>query len=244
METNFCITLTTIPSRLEDIYKTIKSIEEQTLKPNKIFLNIPKEYYRFPGTEIKDYEIKKIQSELLKVNRCSDFGPATKIMGSLNDVKKYDCVIIIDDDHIYHSKMCEIFIKEFEKKKSNYSFYIQKIFNLNMAQCADGFLINCEYLDEIEKFYELYVKNNKIFFLDDDLWISIYLQTIKKRKILNLIENFKKETNRELVYDIHSNFDALSNDIHKPNKFFNRRKKAKFEYVKFMIKHYFRNFNQ
>ena len=244
METNFCITLTTIPSRLEAIYKTIKSIEEQTLKPNKIFLNIPKEYYRFPEAEIKDSEIKKIQSELLKINRCSDFGPATKIMGGLNDVRKYDCAIIIDDDHIYHSKMCEIFIREFEKKKNNYSYYIQKIFNLNMAQCADGFLINCEYLDEIEKFYELYVKNNKNFFLDDDLWISIYLQIIKKEKILNLIENFKEETNRELVYEIHSNFDALSNNIHKPNKFFNRRKIAKFEYVKFMIRNYLRNFNQ
>jgi len=244
METNFCITLTTIPSRLEAIYKTIKSIEEQTLKPNKIFLNIPKEYYRFPEAEIKDSEIKKIQSELLKVNRCLDFGPATKIMGGLNDVRKYDCAIIIDDDHIYHSKMCEIFIREFEKKKNNYSYYIQKIFNLNMAQCADGFLINCEYLDEIEKFYKLYVKNNKNFFLDDDLWISIYLQIIKKGKILNLIENFKEETNRELVYEIHSNFDALSNNIHKPNKFFNRRKIAKFEYVKFMIKNYLRNFNQ
>ena len=244
METNFCITLTTIPSRLHAIYKTIESIEEQTLKPNKIFLNIPKEYYRFPGVKIKDSEIKKIQSELVKINRCSDFGPATKIMGGINDIKKYDCVIIIDDDHIYHSKMCEIFIKEFEKKKNNYSYYIQRIFNLNMAQCADGFLINCEHLDKIEKFYELYVKNNKNFFLDDDLWISIYLQIIKKGKILNLIENFKKETNRELVYDIHSNLEALSDNIHKPNKFFNRRKIAKFEYVKFMIKNYFRNFNQ
>ena len=35
MNTEFCITLTTIPNRLNTIYKTIRSIEEQTLKPKK-----------------------------------------------------------------------------------------------------------------------------------------------------------------------------------------------------------------
>jgi hypothetical protein len=244
MKTNFCITLTTIPSRLSTIYKTIKSIEEQSLKPDKIFLNIPYEYYRFPNVEINNSEINKIQSELVQINRCSDFGPATKIMGGINEVRKYDCAIIIDDDHVYHSKMCEIFIREFEKNNNNYSYYIQKIFSLDMAQCADGFLINCVYLDKIEKFYDIYVKKNRNLFLDDDLWISIYLQKIKQGKIVNLIENFKKETNRDLVYDIHSSLDALSNNIHNRNKFFNRRKTAKFEYIKFIIKNYLNNFSQ
>ena len=36
MKTNFCITFTTIPSRLNSIHKTIESIERQTLKPKKI----------------------------------------------------------------------------------------------------------------------------------------------------------------------------------------------------------------
>jgi hypothetical protein len=244
MNINFCVTFTTIPSRINTIYKTIKSIEKQSIKPNKIFLNIPIKYNRFPDLKINDSEIKKIKSDLVQINRCYDFGPGTKIMGSLNELKKYDCAIIIDDDHIYNAKMCEIFINEFLKKKSNYSFYIQKIFNLNMGQCADGFLINCSELNEIEKFYERYVKNNKNFFLDDDLWISIYLQIIKKGKILNLIDKFKKETNKELVYEIHSTLDALSNDFHNPKNFLNRRKIAKLEYIKFLIKNYFSNFNQ
>ena len=56
MNTNFCITFTTIPSRLDSIHKTIKSIEQQTLKPSKIFLNVPNRYYRFPEIEITNQQ--------------------------------------------------------------------------------------------------------------------------------------------------------------------------------------------
>ena len=244
MSTKFCITLTTIPSRLNTIHKTIESIQHQTLKPNKIFLNIPYEYYRFPGITISNEELINLESDLVEINRCEDFGPATKIMGSLNKVKNFDCAIIVDDDHVYNEKMCQIFISEFEKEKMNYSYYIQKIFDINMAQCADGFLINSKYLNDIRKFYDLYVKQNKNMFLDDDLWISIYLQIIKDAKIKNLINIFREETNKKLVYEVHSNVDALSDKIHSPKKFMNRRKIAKFEYIKFRIKNYFNNFNQ
>ena len=243
MITNFCITFTTIPSRLDSIHKTIKSIEQQTLKPSKILLNVPNKYYRFPEIEIKNQQLKKFESDLVEIKRCDDFGPATKIMGSIDRVKNFDCAIIIDDDHIYNNKMCEIFIREFQKRSINYSYYIQKIFDLKMAQCADGFLINCKNLDKIEKFYDIYVKKNRNLFLDDDLWLSIYLQKIKKSEIENLIGIFTKETNKKLVYEIHSSVDALSNKIHNPKKFINRRKIAKFEYLIFKLKNYFNNFN-
>jgi hypothetical protein len=243
-DTNFCITFTTIPSRIKALKKTIKSIEKQTLKPNKIFLNIPYKYHRFPNTKILDSDLKNLKSELLEVSRCDDFGPATKIMGSLEKVKKYDCSIIIDDDHIYDNNFCEIFINAFEKERKNYSFYMQKIFDIEMAQCADGFLIENQNLDLIEKFYYKYVKNNKNLFLDDDLWISIYLQKIKLSKIENLIEIFRNKTGKYTVYDIHTSIDALSEKIHSPKKFLNRRKIAKIEYLKFTVKNYFSNFNQ
>ena len=88
-DTNFCITFTTIPSRIKTLKKTIESIEKQTLKPNKIFLNIPYKYHRFPNTKILDSDLKNLKSELLEVSRCDDFGPATKIMGSLKKVKTF-----------------------------------------------------------------------------------------------------------------------------------------------------------
>ena len=244
MSINFCVTFTTIPSRIKTLGKTIESINNQTLKPNKIFLNIPYEYHRFPNAKILDRDIKNINYNLVEINRCEDFGPATKIMGSLEKIKKYDCAIIIDDDHIYNNKFCEIFINEFEKRNENYSYYIQKIFDINMAQCADGFLINCKYLDKIKQFYEQHVKNNNNMFMDDDLWISIYLQKIKESKIINLIDIFRKRTGKHVVYDIHTNIDALSEKIHSPKKFINRRKIAKIEYLKFKIKNYLNSFIQ
>ena len=51
-------------------------------------------------------------------------------------------------------------------------------------------------------------------------------------------------TKKKLVYEIHSTVDALSDNIHNPKKFLNRRKIAKIEYIKFMIKNYFSSFNQ
>ena len=40
----YIISLTTIPSKINYIERTIKSLIEQTLKPEKIILNIPKKY--------------------------------------------------------------------------------------------------------------------------------------------------------------------------------------------------------
>jgi hypothetical protein len=238
MNVNFCITLSTIPSRINNIYKTIESIEKQTIKPSKIFLNIPNKYYRFPNAIISNNHLDKLRSDLVEINRCDDYGPGTKIMGSLEKIRKYDCAIIIDDDHIYNEKMCEIFIRAFREKKHNYSYYIQKIFDIKMAQCADGFLINTENLNGISRFYNMYVKNNKNLFLDDDLWLSIYLQKNAKSEIYNLIDIFRKETNKKIVYDVHSSIDALSTDVYSPKKFLNRRKIAKIEYIKFRVLSY------
>ena len=38
-------------------------------------------------------------------------------MGAINEIKKFDCVILLDDDHIYDSSIFEIFIENFKKKK-------------------------------------------------------------------------------------------------------------------------------
>ena len=173
---NFCVSLTSLPSRIDNISETIQSIENQTLKPNKVFLNLPLNFKRFPEYNFTTNQISKLSKYNLEISRCEDYGPATKLMGSLNKInKEYDCVILIDDDHIYHERVFEIFIDNFKKEKVNYSYYMNKIFNIRNGQCSDGFLINVKLLDEIEDFYEKYVKKSRNMFLDDDLWLAIYL---------------------------------------------------------------------
>lgn len=234
----FCVSMSTIPSRIKSVYKTLDNIKKQTIQPDQIFLNIPYEYKRFKNEKINDYDLINLKRENLVINRCEDFGPGTKIMGSIENVKKYDCVIIIDDDHLYDENIFSIFIEEFTKKKINYSFYLNKIFNIKMGQCSDGFLINSDLLIGIETFYKKYVKNNTNMFMDDDLWLAIFLQKEKKSEIKNLIKLFQKKKNKDIVYTQHDNskINGLHLTIHKPGLFMNRRKIQKIEYLKYLIK--------
>lgn len=234
----FCVSMSTIPSRIKSVYKTLDNIKKQTIQPDQIFLNIPYEYKRFKNEKINDYDLINLKRENLVINRCEDFGPGTKIMGSIENVKKYDCVIIIDDDHLYDENIFSIFIEEFTKKKINYSFYLNKIFNIKMGQCSDGFLINSDLLIGIETFYKKYVKNNTNMFMDDDLWLAIFLQKEKKSEIKNLIKLFQKKKNKDIVYTQHENskINGLHLTIHKPGLFMNRRKIQKIEYLKYLIK--------
>tara|TARA_B100000963_G_C22584435_1_gene652384 strand:+ start:93 stop:833 length:741 start_codon:yes stop_codon:yes gene_type:complete len=235
---SFCVSMSTIPGRIDNINEILNKLNDQTLKPDKIFLNIPYNYKRFKNETINEEKIKKIYTKNLEIKRCDDYGPGTKIMGSLNEVKKFDCVILLDDDHLYDTNIFEIFIENFKKEKINYSFYLNKILNIKMGQCADGFLINANLLDKIEVFYEKYVKNNKNMFLDDDLWLAIYLQKEKKSQIRNLNEIFFKKTNKKIVYsqNINSKIDSLYLNEHKDGFLLNRRKIQKVEYLKYIFK--------
>ena len=53
------------------------------LKPQKIYLNIPFKYKRFPNHIINEDFLTELAQENLEINRCEDYGPGTKIMGSI-----------------------------------------------------------------------------------------------------------------------------------------------------------------
>ena len=212
--TNFCVSLTSLPSRINNLDQTIASLENQTLKPQKIFLNLPYKFKRFPEYNFSDEQINKFSKNNLEISRCEDYGPGTKLMGSLNKIRKnYECVILVDDDHIYHKQMFEILIDNFNKEKINYFYYLNKIFNIRNGQCSDGFLINAELLDTIDKFFNIYVKNNKNMFLDDDLWLAIYIYCEKNTITKNIIEDFRIKTGENLSYkqNMNKDIDALQN---------------------------------
>jgi hypothetical protein len=166
MQEKFCISLSSIPSRLQSIKEVVNSLNQQTIKPKKIFLNIPFSYKRFP--EIKNINLdilKDIKDDNFQVIRCEDYGPGTKLLGSISLFKNFDYVILVDDDHCYHPRMCEIFNKYFNlDNEQAYSFFSVKIYDLVMGQGADGFLINSNHLEGILDFYNKYVKNYKYCF--------------------------------------------------------------------------------
>ena len=64
------VSVSTIPQRIKTINKSIESLLNQTLKPDKIFINIPKDFRRFKE-KINDDEIPKF-SQSVEVTRCED----------------------------------------------------------------------------------------------------------------------------------------------------------------------------
>tara|TARA_Y100000310_G_scaffold278131_1_gene296391 strand:- start:19 stop:750 length:732 start_codon:yes stop_codon:yes gene_type:complete len=189
------VSISTIPQRIKNLNESVKSLLNQTKKPDKIFINIPFKYERFTDV-VKDDQIPKFDNNLIEITRCEDCGPATKLLGSLNKLKKNSLVILADDDHIYENFMIEKFFHFYSKAPNNaYSFYVHPLGKFGIGQGADGFAINTNHLTGIKKFYDKVVKNYKELFLYDDLWISYFLYFFKKNKILSLKKYLKKNKN-------------------------------------------------
>lgn len=108
------VSLTTIPPRFQYLYLTIQSILNQTIKPDKIIIHIPKIYNNF---SYKNENLPQISSDNVIYNReTKDYGPATKLLGLYNtelynNMSNDDIIIVIDDDRIYNNKLVENFLK-------------------------------------------------------------------------------------------------------------------------------------
>jgi len=199
------VSLSTIPKRLKNLNESINSLLKQTLKPDKIFINIPFKYKRFSET-IDDDQIPKFDSNIVEITRCEDCGPGTKLLGSIDKFKKNSLVILADDDHTYEDYMIEKFSYFYSKEPNNaYSFYVHPLGSFGIGQGADGFAINTNHLIGIKSFYDKVVKEYKELFLYDDLWISYFLYFFKKNKILSLQRHLRKDKNGNpsLIYKTH-----------------------------------------
>ena len=196
------VSLSAIPQRIKNLSKSVDSLLNQTKKPDKIFINIPFKYKRFNET-VDINQIPKFDNNIVEIIRCDDCGPGTKLLGSVDKLKKNSLVILADDDHIYEDYMIEKFFYFHSIAPNNaYSFYVHPLGNFGVGQGADGFAINTNCLDGIKIFYDKIVKNYKELFLHDDLWISYFLYFFKKNKILSLQEHLKKnnEGKTSLIY--------------------------------------------
>jgi len=225
---NFCVSLTTIPPRFKTLEKTLKSLKNQTIKPNKIFLNLPRNFERFNSNDI---DIKYLENyfENLEIVTCEDHGSGTKLLGSINKILKYDYVVLVDDDHIYKKYMLELFQKQFliDPDKS-YSFCVYDILDCKVAQGADGFLINTKYLKKILNFFDNYVRENEKLIYNDDLWISIYLNKVLNIDIKSTFSLIKQPLFFKIksIYKKHTQLGAI---IHTYNKDRKKARKLKYE---------------
>ena len=205
------VSVSTIPPRIRNIKKSIDSLQNQTQKPDKIFLNIPYKYRRFENV-VSDKDIPTFESKNVEITRCDDCGPGTKLLGSLKKLKKNSTLILADDDQVYEDYMIEkLYYFSSLYPNNAYSFYVHPIGDIGVGQGADGFAINTNSLDGIEIFYEKVVKDYKELFLYDDLWISFFLIHFKKNKVFSLRNYLKKNAsgNPTLIYKSHSSQSGL-----------------------------------
>ena len=205
------VSISTIPERVKNLNKSVKSLLNQTQKPDRIFINIPFKYKRFKET-IEDDQIPKFDNNVVEITRCEDCGPGTKLLGSLNKFEKNSLVILADDDHAYEDYMIEKFFYFYTKAPENaYSFYVHPLGNFGIGQGADGFAINTNHLQGIKNFYDKIIKDYKELFLYDDLWISYFLYYFRKSKILSLREHLKKNSDGtfSLIYKTHIHVAGL-----------------------------------
>ena len=227
----------TIPQRIKNLGKSVESLLKQTRKPDKIFINIPFKYKRF-NEVINDEQIPKFDDNYVEINRCEDYGPGTKLLGSLSKLKKNSLIILADDDNIYEDYMIEKFHYYYSLEPDNaYSFYVHPLGNFGIGQGADGFAINTNHLNGIEDFYNTVVKNYKELFLYDDLWISYFLYFFKKNKILSLHKHLKKDQNNKpsLIYKTHIIASGLISTYGKNlNESVKRRDEIAIESFKYM----------
>lgn len=108
---NIIVSLTTHDKRIFDVWLTIESLLNQTLKPNKLILWLAEDEFDESTIPIM---LKRQQERGLEIGFCKDLKAYTKLIPTL---KKYpdQIIITVDDDIIYPFDLIENLYKEYER---------------------------------------------------------------------------------------------------------------------------------
>ena len=162
------ISLTTIPRRLDLLAETTKNLNEQTMKPDEIALNVP---HVFKRTD-EEYDMSKIHS-FFTVYRCEDYGPATKFFPTLMREGKNTLLIVLDDDIEYKKDMVEkIYNKYLQNKNSLQCGGVTPI-----AQACDVYAFSTDVIQDDFEEYFLESQKNEQCFRGDDFVIDYYMRS-------------------------------------------------------------------
>jgi hypothetical protein len=189
--------ISTLPSRIGKIRPAIDSLLENTRKPDKIVLTVPRRPLRGEAVlSIPDFLESPGYRDRLVVNVIEeDFGPGSKLMGCLGHVAAPCVVILADDDMEYRDFLVDrLYTRQIADRGKSFSFYAYRFGGMTIGQGADGFSIWSDNLSGIAAFYQVNVRGERIVF-HDDLWISYFLLT---RGVP--VEGLQHELNGGLVY--------------------------------------------
>ena len=161
MECRVVVSLTTTPDRIKKIKPVLKSLLDQTIKVDRIILNIPN------SCNGSKYDVPEDYKDICNVYNCGrDYGPGTKFIPTiLRETSANTIIIMLDDDYIYSKDFLETILNKYKK-------------NPDCSICTkEAMLIKPEFLD-----VNVIYTNKK--YIDDD-WIKKYI----KSNIINLDYN-------------------------------------------------------
>ena len=105
------VSLTTFPARINTVYKTISTLLQQTVKPDKVVLWLAEE--QFPEKNLPE-NLTNLEQYGLVIKWCEDIKSFKKLIPSLREFPE-DIIITADDDIFYPANFVE----------SLYSLYLQ-----------------------------------------------------------------------------------------------------------------------
>ncbi len=224
-------TLTTIPSRINNLGDTLQSIVNQSHKFDAVYLNIPYSYTNFD----EQFDIPEKYNDFCHIIRCQDYGPITKLIGALVQENDPDTVIItFDDDYIYPEGLVEKLISKHRQneecaigsagfKLGSFPFYISVTHNqhqlnsrwysfnvdatgepVDMIRSSPGVLYVRKFFpprDRLDKL--LRYTENKELFKHCDLVISGYLDKKNIPRILYKMPHVEKNVDSNDSNDSH-----------------------------------------
>lgn len=104
------VSLTTTPYRIDRLKTNLDSILNQSIKPDKIYLNVPYNFKRANLEYVIPEWIKNYRTVV--INRCEDYGPLTKLAPTLQQELASDTIIItLDDDVEYQPHLIRDLVK-------------------------------------------------------------------------------------------------------------------------------------
>ena len=97
-DTILTCTLTTFPDRIDTVQYTIKSLFNQSVKPDRVVLWLASsefENFEFPES------IKKLQQQGLEIKYCDNYFGHKRYYKMIEEQRENECIIMFDDDIIF-----------------------------------------------------------------------------------------------------------------------------------------------
>lgn len=160
------VTISSWPNRIENVYYVINSILENTIKPDKIIINLSYDDFNINPLE-KDKEIYykvlptdlqiliKYYSNIIEVIWYNDkeLKSWKKHLYVLNKAHDEDIIVCIDDDIIYNKKFLELMLKSFFLYEQKYPItsIVENYCQGTFAFCGHSSLYKKKFFNNYEK---------------------------------------------------------------------------------------------